>query len=101
MVEAVMASTCPPSFETVSGSFGSLPMISPFSPFWNHLSAFAPSPGVSASEGVTKIYDVKPLFAKWAAFKALEDDTELFYNVEVDKGGYGIIWNDDLDLSCN
>ncbi len=56
---------------------------------------------VQFSEGVTKIYDVKPLFAKWAAFKALEDDTELFYNVEVDKGGYGIIWNDDLDLSCN
>ena len=52
-------------------------------------------------EGVTKIYDVKPLFAKWEPFKALERDPALFSCVEVDVGGYGIIWNDDLDLSCN
>ena len=56
---------------------------------------------VQFSEGVTKIYDVKPLFAKWPVFKALEEDTVLFYNVVVDKGGYGIVWNDNLDLSCN
>ena len=56
---------------------------------------------VQFSEGVTKIYDVKPLFAKWPVFKKLEEETELFYNVVVDKGGYGVIWNDDLDLSCN
>ena len=56
---------------------------------------------VQFSEGVTKIYDVKPLFTKWPVFKALEEDTELFYNVVVDKGGYGIVWNDELDLSCN
>ena len=52
-------------------------------------------------EGVTKIYDVKPLFAKWASFKALESAPETFSGVEVDVGGYGIIWNDDLDLSCD
>ena len=52
-------------------------------------------------EGVTKIYDVKPLFAKWASFKALESALETFSGVEVDVGGYGIIWNDDLDLSCD
>ncbi|MDO4617167.1 MAG: DUF2442 domain-containing protein [Lachnospiraceae bacterium] len=23
------------------------------------------------------------------------------YSVSVDVGGYGIIWNDDLDLSCD
>ena len=56
---------------------------------------------VQFSEGVTKIYDVKPLFAKWPVFKRLEEETELFYNVVVDKGGYGVVWNDDLDLSCN
>jgi len=56
---------------------------------------------VQFAEGVTKIYDVKPLFAKWKPFKALENAPELFSGVEVDTGGYGIIWNDDLDLSCD
>lgn len=56
---------------------------------------------VQFAEGVTKIYDVKPLFEKWAAFKALESDPALFSSVEVDVGGYGIVWNDDLDLSCD
>ena len=51
-------------------------------------------------EGITKIYDVKPLFSKWAAFKALQENPKLFSDVEVDVGGYGIIWNDELDLSC-
>lgn len=56
---------------------------------------------VQFSEGVTKIYDVKPLFAKWEQFKALEASPELFYDAAVDVGGYGVIWNDELDLSCN
>lgn len=56
---------------------------------------------VQFAEGVTKIYDVKPLFAKWDPFRVFEKSTELFYEVEVDVGGYGIVWNDDLDLSCN
>ena len=56
---------------------------------------------VQFAEGVTKIYDVKPLFEKWEPFKALENAPELFSSVEVDAGGYGIIWNDELDLSCD
>ncbi len=56
---------------------------------------------VQFAEGVTKRYDVKPLFAKWAPFRALKESPELFSKVKVDTGGYGIIWNDDLDLSCN
>ena len=56
---------------------------------------------VQFAEGVTKIYDVKPLFDKWAPFKILENAPELFYNVEVDVGGYGIIWNNEQDLSCD
>jgi len=56
---------------------------------------------VQFAEGVTKIYDMKPLFSKWAPFKVLENAPGLFYDVEVDTGGYGIIWNDDLDLSCD
>lgn len=52
-------------------------------------------------EGVTKIYDVNPLFKKWDVFKTLRDNPDLFTSVEVDTGGYGIIWNDDIDLSCD
>ncbi len=33
-------------------------------------------------------------------FQNLQSE-ELFYNVEVDVGGYGIIWNDDIDISCD
>jgi len=52
------------------------------------------------SEGVTKIYDVKELIKKNAMFQNLKNE-ELFYNVEVDVGGYGVIWNDDIDISCD
>lgn len=56
---------------------------------------------VQFSEGVTKIYDVKPLFDRLHVFAALKDDKQTFYNVSVDVGGYGIVWNDELDLSCD
>ncbi len=56
---------------------------------------------IQFAEGETKIYDVKPCFEKWKPFKVLTADTNMFYDVSVDTGGYGIVWNDDLDLSCN
>lgn len=56
---------------------------------------------VQFSEGVTKIYDVQPLFDKMPVFAELKDNTQEFFNVSVDVGGYGIVWNDDLDLSCD
>ena len=56
---------------------------------------------VQFSEGVTKIYDVKPLFEKLPVFAELRDKPQKFYTVSVDVGGYGIVWNDDLDLSCD
>ena len=55
---------------------------------------------VQFAEGCTKIYDVKPLFNAIPAFKELKEP-HLFSEVTVDVGGYGIIWNDDLDLSCD
>ncbi len=55
---------------------------------------------VQFSEGVTKIYDVKPLFQKIPAFKSIEINND-FGGVYVDVGGYGIVWNDELDLSCD
>lgn len=55
---------------------------------------------VQFAEGVTKLYDVTPLFEKIPAFRSLENSEE-FYGVDVDTGGYGIVWNDALDLSCD
>ncbi len=52
-------------------------------------------------EGVTKIYDASPLLKKIPAFSALQDDPQMFSDVSVDVGGYGVVWNDDLDLSCD
>jgi len=50
--------------------------------------------------GDVKEYDVKPLFTKWPSFCALRDEQKLFELVDVSPGGYGVIWNDELDLSC-
>lgn len=55
---------------------------------------------VQFAEGVTKIYDVKPLFDRIPVFAELRDP-EKFAHVSVDTGGYGIVWNDELDLSCD
>lgn len=56
---------------------------------------------VQFAEGVTKIYDIEPLFNKYKFFLPLKDSSELFNSVTVDQGGYGVIWNDDIDISCD
>ena len=47
-----------------------------------------------------KYYDIKKLISEHKEFEILNDKT-LFELVKVDVGGYGISWNDDLDISCN
>lgn len=56
---------------------------------------------VQFSEGVTKLYDMNPLVEKIPAFGYLRENPDEFACVTVDVGGYGIIWGDDLDLSCD
>lgn len=56
---------------------------------------------VQFAEGITKLYDVAPLFGQIPAFRALKNAPKKFAAVTVDVGGYGIVWNDDLDLSCD
>ena len=56
---------------------------------------------VCFENGEKKIYDVGQLFEKWEAFKALAITEGLFRQVKVDAGGYGVSWNDDIDLSCD
>ena len=51
--------------------------------------------------GITKIYDVEPLIQKYNYFKPLKEEPLLFNSVMVDQGGYGIIWNDEIDISSN
>lgn len=55
---------------------------------------------IQFANGVTKIYDVGHLLSEYPAFKALRDEA-VFFGVEVDTGGYGVVWNDDVDLSCD
>ena len=50
------------------------------------------------ADGEVVSFDVKALFDKYPAFRALEDEA-LFNNVEIDGVGYGVSWNDDLDLA--
>ncbi|MBR5647089.1 MAG: DUF2442 domain-containing protein [Treponema sp.] len=56
---------------------------------------------VHFQDGEEKKYNVSSLFDKWDSFKTLADVKGLFEQVRVDAGGYGISWNDDIDLSCN
>lgn len=55
---------------------------------------------VQFAEGVTKIYNMKKLVEKNEMFKPLKNK-EMFSDVEVDVGGYGIIWDDNTDISCD
>ena len=72
---------------------------------FHKIKSVAPLPdfklSVQFSEGVTKLYDMKPLFKRLPVFKQLENDPAEFAGVSVDVGGYGIVWNDELDLSCD
>lgn len=47
--------------------------------------------------GFWRRYDVEPLLSR-PAFAALKD-RRLFHSVHVDAGGYGVVWNEDLDLA--
>lgn len=51
-------------------------------------------------DGTIKQYDVKTLYMDYPQFKILESDTRLFKQVHVDVGGYGVSWDDELDLSA-
>ncbi|MCD2435334.1 DUF2442 domain-containing protein [Acidaminococcus sp. NSJ-142] len=56
---------------------------------------------VEFENGEKKHYDIRGAAAQWEAFWALLTDKELFAQVQVDTGGYGISWNEDLELSCH
>jgi hypothetical protein len=47
--------------------------------------------------GEIKIYDCQPLLTE-AAFQSLRDEA-FFRSVQVDTSGYGVVWDDNTDLS--
>lgn len=51
-------------------------------------------------EGITKKYDIKPLFDRFEPFQVLKNKKE-FNKAYVGPGGYAVIWNDDVDLACD
>ena len=53
---------------------------------------------ITFTNGINKKYDLKILMKKYEIFKKLQNE-ELFNSVKVDTGGYGLIWNEDIDLS--
>jgi hypothetical protein len=55
---------------------------------------------VRFKNGEAWLYDVGKLIAGYDAFGVLSDVPELFALVKADPGGYGVSWNDDIDISC-
>ena len=52
---------------------------------------------VTFATGTTKIYDCTPLL-KELAFAPLKDEW-FFRHVQADRSGFGVVWNDSVDLS--
>lgn len=55
---------------------------------------------VHFTDGTARQYDVKPLLESTETFRSLRAVPGLFDQAAADPGGYGVSWNDDLDLSC-
>lgn len=56
---------------------------------------------VSFATGEYKQFDLKPLINKYQPFKTLTQVEGLYEQVKIDVGGYGLVWNDDLDISAD
>ena len=52
------------------------------------------------NNGDVKQYDMKSLFITFLQFLDFKKVSGLFEKVRVDMGGYGISWNDELDLDA-
>lgn len=50
-------------------------------------------------DGSIKVYDMHDLYDELPSFKQL-DDRKLFCKAHVEMAGYGVAWNDELDIAC-
>lgn len=55
---------------------------------------------VGFSDGQFRQFDLKPLMEKYPAFCGLQQIGGLYEQAKIDIGGYGIVWNDELDISA-
>ncbi len=55
---------------------------------------------ITFENNIIKYYNVSNLFEKWDVFQNLVNIPNLFEQVKVEPGGFGISWNDEIDLSC-
>lgn len=51
--------------------------------------------------GEEKRYDMKPVFAAWPMFAGLRESPEVFGEVAVGPGGYGVVWGDEWDVGAD
>lgn len=56
---------------------------------------------VGFATGEYKQFDLTPLIEKYAPFKSLVQVEGLYEQVKIDVGGYGLVWNDDLDIAAD
>ena len=56
---------------------------------------------VGFSTGEYKLFDLKPYIEKYKPFEALKTVNGLYEQAKIDVGGYGIFWNDELDVSAD
>jgi len=54
---------------------------------------------VGFKNGIRKRLDINPYLEKFSAFQKLAD-RRAFENVKVDSSGWGIVWNEEIDLSA-
>lgn len=55
---------------------------------------------VEFMNGEVKKYNMDYMLAQFPQFQTLKDDKRFFESVRVDAGGYGVSWNDDLDVDA-
>lgn len=52
------------------------------------------------TDGSDRLYDMKRLFAEYPVFRTFETIPGLFQTARADVGGFGIIWNEDIDIDA-
>ncbi len=55
---------------------------------------------VTYRDGKIIRYDMSRLFSKYPQLEKLREDRNLFESGYIDPGGYGVIWNDELDIDA-
>ena len=56
---------------------------------------------ITYQDGSVIEFDIREMYDRFPQFKELEEDQILFHSGHLDPGGFGIIWNDELDLSVS